>query len=117
MTQPRMGRSTASIRTADRKQAGSTTAPRSGDGDRPQGDPGGARREAPSNPSRGAIFTRSENHRPVTIVCRRPFEPPTENKPGSTTPRSGGDRPPGRPEGGGRRPNNPPRGPILNQKN
>jgi hypothetical protein len=39
------------------KQAGSTTAPRSGDGDRPQGDPGGARRAAPSNPSRGAIKT------------------------------------------------------------
>src|ERR1700691_4855209 len=27
------------IRTPDRRQAGSTTAPRSGDGDRPQGDP------------------------------------------------------------------------------
>jgi hypothetical protein len=29
------------VRTPDRKQAGSTTAPRSGDGDRPQGDPEG----------------------------------------------------------------------------
>jgi hypothetical protein len=33
--------STLLIRTADGQQDGSTTAPRSGDGDRPQGDPKG----------------------------------------------------------------------------
>src|ERR1700722_6160040 len=54
--QPRPG---VSIRTADIKQAGSTTAPRSGDGDRPQGDPEGVRREAPNNPSRAARLINS----------------------------------------------------------
>src|SRR5665213_708107 len=89
-----------------RKQDGSTT-PRSG-GDRSVGRPEGRGASAPSNPSAGrsrqGALIMSDSPKPLGAI----YSNPRRKQDGSTTPRSGGDRSVGRPEGrGASAPSNP----------